>query len=164
MLVRPKSLAPIPKELSYEEAAVAQPAGIAYHAVAIQAEVTEGETILIQGCGPIGLSALMLCKLRGARVLNTDIADYRRRKALELGADFSLNPHTENIEKIVQEATAGKGVDKVIECVGGDQDDTLPQAVQCVRERGLVVVVGSLARDAATISDPQDRWPRAVPG
>jgi len=151
MLVRPRSLAPIPEELSYEEAAAAQPAGIAYHAVATRAHVAEGETVLIQGCGPIGLSALMLCKLRGARVVSTDIVDYRCRKAQELGADFSLNAHTENIEKIVQDVTTGKGVDKVIECVGGDQDDTLPQAVQCVRERGLVVVVGSFAQDAATI-------------
>ncbi|HUV08653.1 MAG TPA: alcohol dehydrogenase catalytic domain-containing protein [Spirochaetia bacterium] len=151
MLVRPGLLAPIPKELSYEEAAVAQPASIAYHAVATRAAVAQGETVLVQGCGPIGLSAMMLSKLRGARVISTDIVDYRCRRAKELGADFSLNAHRDDIRKIVIDATNGQGVDKVIECVGGDQDETLAQAVRCVRECGLVVVVGSFAADSATI-------------
>jgi threonine dehydrogenase-like Zn-dependent dehydrogenase len=42
-------------------------------------------------------------------------------------------------------------VDKVIECVGGDQDETLPEAVTCVRRSGLVVVVGSFAANRATL-------------
>ncbi len=47
--------------------------------------------------------------------------------------------------------TRGRGVDKVIECVGSDQDETVPEAVQCVREGGLVVVVGSFAANRATL-------------
>jgi threonine dehydrogenase-like Zn-dependent dehydrogenase len=151
MTVRPESLALIPSEISAEQAAVAQPAGIAYHAVATRAEVKEGETVLVQGCGPIGLSAMMHCKLAGARVVSTDIVGYRCRKALALGADFSLNAHEENVEEFILDTTKGNGVEKVIECVGGDQDETLIQAIRCVRDKGLVVVVGSFAKDAATI-------------
>ena len=104
---------------------MAQPVGIAYHAVTTRADIKEGETVLVQGCGPIGLSAMMHCKLRGARAISTDIVDYRCRKALSLGADFSLNPHRDNVEELILDTTKGEGATKVIECVGGEQDETL---------------------------------------
>ncbi len=146
-----QGLTPIPDEISFEEAAVAQPICIANHAVATRAEVQEGETVLIQGCGPIGLAAMMLGKLQGARVISTDIVDYRCERARELGADLAFNAHTDDVLSAVMDLTSGEGVDKVIECVGGDQDETLSQAVRAVRRSGLVVVVGSFASDRATL-------------
>ena len=151
MTVVASKLTQIPENLSFDEAAVAQPTAIAYHAVAGRAEVQDGETILIQGCGPIGLSAMMLAKLRGARVICTDIVDYRVQRARELGADLAINTAKEDVFSPIHDLTNGEGVDKVIECVGGDQDDTLPQAVEAVRKSGLVVVVGSFAVNRATI-------------
>ena len=144
-------LTPIPKSLSFEEAAVAQPVGIANHAVSGRARIQAGETVLIQGCGPIGLSAMMLAKLRGARVISTDIVDYRVQRARELGADVAINTHKEDVSSPIQDLTGGNGVDKVIECVGGDQDETLPQAIEAVKKSGLVVVVGSFAKNRATV-------------
>ena len=47
--------------------------------------------------------------------------------------------------------TRGRGVDKVIECVGGDQDETIAEAVACVKDGGLVVVMGSIAVNRATL-------------
>jgi len=151
LVTRPKGLELIPKEVSLEEAAVAQPVGIANHAVMSRAEVQEGETVLVQGCGPIGLSAMMLSKLRGARVISTDIVEYRCRRGRELGADLAVNVHVEDLSVAIRDLTEGRGVDKVIECVGGDQDETLLQAVKVVKDGGLVVVVGSFAQDRATI-------------
>ena len=151
MVVLPGGLVSVPEEISFEEAAVAQPVAIAYHAVAGRAVVQEGEAVLVQGCGPIGLAAMMLCKLRGARVMSTDIVDYRCRRARELGADLAVDVRDEDAPGTIREWTEGLGVDKVIECVGGDQDETLPQAVQVVADGGLVVVVGSFAHDRATI-------------
>ena len=151
MTVVADRLTPIPANLSFEEAAVAQPVGIANHAVSGRAQVRAGETVLIQGCGPIGLSAMMLAKLRGARVISTDIVDYRVQRARELGADLAINTHKEDIFSPIQDLTDGNGVDKVIECVGGDQDETLLQAIEAVRKSGLVVVVGSFAENRATV-------------
>ena len=51
----------------------------------------------------------------------------------------------------IAELTQGRGVDKVIECVGSDQDETVPEAVECVKPGGLVVVVGSFAANRATL-------------
>ena len=151
MVVMPRGLTPIPEGISFEEAAVAQPVCIANHAVATRAEIQEGETVLVQGCGPIGLGAMMLAKLRGARVILTDIVDYRCQRARDLGADLALNAHQDDVVAAIGELTEGKGADKVIECVGGDQDETLMEAVKAVRPGGLVVVVGSFAADRATI-------------
>lgn len=142
---------PIPDDVSFVEAAVAQPVGIANHAVSTRADVQPGEVVLIQGCGPIGLSAMMLSKLRGATAVSTDVVDYRCDLARDLGADLVLNAHHDDVLGAILDLTSGYGVDKVIECVGGDQDATVPEAVQCVREGGLVTVVGSFAANRATL-------------
>lgn len=144
-------LTPIPDNLSFEEAAVAQPVCIANHAVSRRAHIQAGETVLIQGCGPIGLAAMMLTKLRGANVISTDIVDYRLQIARKLGADLAINTHKEDPFSPILDLTNGNGVDKVIECVGADQDETLTQAVKAVRSSGLVVVVGSFANNRATV-------------
>lgn len=141
----------IPDGISFAEAAAAQPAGIANHAVATRAAIQPGETVLIQGCGPIGLSAMMLAKLRGARVISTDIVAYRRELAKELGADYVYDPHHDNVPQALRDLTGGKGADKVIEVVGGNQDETLPEAVKTVKRGGIVAVVGSFAQDRASL-------------
>ncbi len=141
----------IPPGISYDEAAVAQPAGIANHAVTQRAKVQAGELVLVQGCGPIGLSAMRHAKLAGAKVVSTDIVDYRCDYAVELGADVVLNAHRDDVHGAIMDLSGGKGADKVIECVGGAQDETIPQAVRCVKNGGLVTVVGSFAEDRATL-------------
>ena len=151
LICRASGCTPIPDDVSFVEAAVAQPAGIANHAVATRANVQRGEVLLVQGCGPIGLSAMWLSKLRGATVISTDIVDYRCDVALEMGADRVLNAHRDNVYEAVLDLTEGRGADKVIECVGSDQDETLPEAVACVKKGGLVVVVGSFAANRATL-------------
>ena len=151
MLSNTRDLAVIPAGVTFAQAAVAQPAGIARHAVATRAAIQPGELVLIQGCGPIGLSAMMLAKLQGARVISTDIVPYRCEFAEELGADLVLNAHQDDVLAAVRDLSGGRGADKVIECVGADQDETLFQAVECVKPRGLVAVVGSFAKNRATL-------------
>lgn len=140
----------LPDELTFAEAAIAQPFSIAYHAC-VRACVTEGDTVMVQGCGPIGIGVMMHAKARGAMVFSTDIVDYRKSLAQKLGADYVFSGATDNLGDKIAEITKGHMMDKVIECVGSDQDSTLAQAVRCVKTGGLVVVVGSFARDCATI-------------
>ncbi len=151
MTVIPGDLTRIPDGVTSVEAAVAQPAAIANHAVSTRANIQAGERVLIQGCGPIGLSAMLLARLRGATVISTDIVDYRCQKARALGVDLALNDHVDDVLGTLMEMTGGQGVDKVIECVGSDQDETIPEAVRAVKRGGLVTVVGSFAQDRATL-------------
>ena len=142
---------PLPDNLSMAQGALAQPFGIGYHAATARAQAREGQTIVVQGCGPIGLSAMMAAKLSGATLVSTDVLDYRLKLARRLGADHTLNVEREDAVAFTLELTGGRGVDTVIECVGGDQDGTLPQACEMLRRGGRLVVVGSFARDAATV-------------
>lgn len=150
-ICRADGLSPIPDGVSFVEAAVAQPAGIANHAVTGRAKVESGELVLVQGCGPIGLSAMRHAKLAGATVVSTDIVDYRLDFARRLGADLALNDHKDDVLEAIMDLSNGQGCDKVIECVGADQDETIPEAVYCVKDGGLVTVVGSFAQDRATL-------------
>ncbi len=143
--------APLPGELSMAQGALAQPFGIGYHAATGKAKARSGETIVVQGCGPIGLSAMMAAKLSGATLISTDKLDYRLDLAQRLGADHTVNVTSQDAVAFTRELTEGLGVDTVIECVGGDQDETLPQACEMLRKEGRLVVAGSFAKDAATI-------------
>ncbi|NPV08087.1 MAG: alcohol dehydrogenase catalytic domain-containing protein [Anaerolineae bacterium] len=143
--------APLPDSLSMAQGALAQPFGIGYHAATAKARARAGETIVVQGCGPIGLSAMMAAKLSGATLISTDKLDYRLALARRLGADYTINVTEQDAVGFTRQLTGGRGVDTVIECVGGDQDETLPQACEMLRKEGRLVVVGSFARDAATI-------------
>lgn len=142
---------PLPDSLSMAQGALAQPFGIGYHAATAKAKAREGDTIVVQGCGPIGLSAMMAAKLSGATLISTDKLDYRLAMAMRLGADHTINVSKEDAVAFTRKLTGGRGVDTVIECVGGDQDETLPQACEMLRRGGRLVVAGSFARDAATI-------------
>lgn len=144
------SALPVPDHLSFPEAALLQPLSISNHAVN-RTDPQPGEWMAVLGAGPIGLGVLMLSKLRGARVLMTDVVDYRLDLARRLGADEVLNPRQRDPVAVARELTGGKGLERVVECVGSDQDDTLRQAVAMVKARGLVVVVGSFAENRATI-------------
>lgn len=142
---------PLPDSLSMAQGALAQPFGIGYHAATARARASAGQTIVVEGCGPIGLSAMIAAKLSGATLVSTDQLDYRLALASKLGADHIVNAASEDPVSFVQELTSGRGADVVIECVGGDQDETLPLACAMLRKGGRIVVVGSFARDVATI-------------
>ena len=141
----------IPEGIGFDEAAVAQPLSIAYHAAATRAQVGGGHWVLVQGCGPIGLGAMMHAKALGATVASSDPVSYRRDLASQLGADFTFDPVGGNIPERIAGMTDGAMADIVIECVGADQDDTIGEAVRSVRDGGLVCIVGSYAADRATV-------------
>lgn len=142
---------PLPDDMSFAQGALAQPFGIGFHAAVGKAQAKAGQTIVVQGCGPIGLSAMMSAKLSGATLISTDKLDYRLNMARRLGADHTINVTKQDAVAFTRELTGGKGVDTVIECVGGAQDETLPQACEMLRKGGRLVVAGSFAKDSATI-------------
>jgi threonine dehydrogenase-like Zn-dependent dehydrogenase len=90
-------LFPIPDELSFEQAALAEPLGVGMHAVE-QAEVGEGDKVAIFGAGPIGLMALATLLYAGREdVVIVDLSDARLEIARKLGAKHTLNPGREDV-------------------------------------------------------------------
>jgi L-iditol 2-dehydrogenase len=149
--VHQDNLYPIPDNTSFEDTSLVQTLGVAYSAVKRRGEVLFNDYLLIIGCGPIGLSSLLFAKAAGAYVIITDTVGYRLEMAKELGADEVINAENADIVESVLRLTQGKGVDKVIEAVGGQQDVTLRQCTQAVKRGGLVVLVGTFAGNKATL-------------
>lgn len=126
-----------------DQAAVVEPAVVALHAVDRMLP-RDGETVVVQGCGPIGLLTLQCAIARGAsHVVAVEPAANRRALALQLGAAEALEPAE------AKERFGRQGADLVYECAGVPA--TIQQAVDFARRGGRVDLVG-LASGAATIS------------
>jgi threonine dehydrogenase-like Zn-dependent dehydrogenase len=137
-------LSPIPDELEDERALMVGDVLTTGHTAAAEAAVGAGQSVVVVGCGPVGLCALMCARLRGAEtLLAVDPDPGRRDAAARLGA-FTLAPGPAAATAI-GELTAG-GPDAVLEAVGNEAALLLALAV--ARPRGTVVVVGSHSSDA----------------
>jgi alcohol dehydrogenase len=106
------------------------------------ANIRPGETVVIVGCGPVGLFSLLSAQLFGpAQVLAVDKVGYRLERAQQYGA-VSIDAGKEDVRQRVFEATDGQGADAVIEAVG--LPETVHLAFEIVRVGGTVSVVGVL--------------------
>ena len=104
-----------------------------------RAYAVEGDTVLIHGgTSGIGTMAIALGKLFGLTVIVTCGSDEKCARARELGADFAINYATQDFVAEVQTITSGKGVQAVLDMVGGDY---LPRNVQCLAEDGRHVTI-----------------------
>lgn len=136
------NLWPTPSELSDEQVLFLTdilPTG--YYA-ADNANIQPGQTVVIIGCGPVGLFALLSAQLFGpAAVIVVDRVGYRLEKARSYGA-IPIDASTEDVRQRVFEATDGQGAHAVIEAVGAQE--TVHLAFDLVRTGGTVSVVGVL--------------------
>jgi len=132
----------IPKEMSFEEAALVEPAAVGVHA-ARQAGIRQQDRIVIFGAGPIGLMTLQASKGLGAsEVVVADFSKGRLELAKQLGADHAVDVAETDLVKWVQKNFGPDGIDKVLECVGGSQQTTLKQAIELARKGTRITVVG----------------------
>jgi L-galactonate 5-dehydrogenase len=127
-------------KLSELELALVEPLSVGFHAVG-RGQVSKEDTVLVFGCGMIGLGAIASAGLeRGARVIAVDIDDAKLELARECGATYTLNSSRENLEDAVAKLTEGEGVNVVIEAVGLPQ--TYKQAVSVAAFAGRIVYIG----------------------
>lgn len=130
----------LPDDVGFEKGALTEPLAVAIHAVK-RAGVSLGDKVVVIGAGAIGIMIAAVCKKLGAKaVVISDYSEYRLEMAGELGADRTVLASKENLEDVVKSCSGGKGFEKAFECVG--LEDTLNQAIACVRTNGLVTDVG----------------------
>jgi len=104
-----------------------------------------GETVLVQaGAGGVGLAAIQLAKRAGATVLATASSDEKLERLREFGLDHGVNYRATDFVAAVREITGGRGVDLVVDPVGGR---TLQGSLECLAYRGRAISVGSAGRD-----------------
>jgi L-iditol 2-dehydrogenase len=106
----------LPDEVSFEEATFIEPINTILKAVQ-KARITAGESVLVIGCGPIGLQLLMVSKTVGARIYTSDPMATRREKSKTLGATESFDPVSGKLVEEVRARTEGRGVDAVLVAV-----------------------------------------------
>jgi len=114
------NVVPIPGDLSFDEAAAVPLVFItAWHMLFTRAGLKPGEDVLVVGAGSgVGMAAIQIAKLVGARVIATAGADWKLEKARALGADEVINHSQQSIAEEVKRLTSKRGVDLVFEHVG----------------------------------------------
>ena len=126
--------------LSLAEHALVEPLSVGFHAVE-RGRVAAADTVLVFGCGMIGLGAIAgAALLRSARVIAVDVEDAKLALARKAGAAETINSQRENLHEKLQALTQGDGPDVVIEAVG--LPATFRAAVDEVAFAGRVVYIG----------------------
>ncbi len=141
----------VDESVAFEDAALLEPLACCIHGMDI-ASVKHGDTVLIIGAGAIGLIMLQLARLGGAScVIVSEPSEKRRRSAMELGADYVLNPIVESPADILNERTERGGADVVIECAGASK--AAEQAFQAAA-KGASILLFSVPSPDASFSLP----------
>ncbi len=145
---------PIPEHVGYGEAAIMDVYGTSVHAIN-RTDTHMGQTVVIYGAGPIGISLLDLVNITGANGILIDIIDNPLEFAEKtMGAYETINSTKVDPVKRVMELTDGRGADKVFDCVGGGASPTiLKQAVEMVRRKGQVALIGAMRQGASLTVD-----------
>jgi len=118
--------------------ALVEPLSVGFHAVE-RGRITSADTVVVLGCGMIGMGAVIGAVARGARVIAVDYGD-KTRIAHSYGAAHSIDPGAEDVAARVAELTGGHGADVVVEAVG--LPATFTQAIDLVCYAGRVVYIG----------------------
>jgi L-iditol 2-dehydrogenase len=114
--VAERGIVALPDHVSFEEATFIEPINTIVKAVQ-KARIIQGETVLILGCGPIGLQLLMVSKLEGAQLYTSDPIPQRRQKSLSLGSLESFDPTSGKLVEELRTRTDGRGADAVLVAV-----------------------------------------------
>ena len=134
----------IPDSVPDEYAALTEPICVAYHALVEKtARVRPGDTVVIQGPGPIGMMALLVAKLRGSAeiiMLGTSRDEKRLPIAEQLGATAALNIDEEDPLALLHELGDGYGADLIVDCTG--VSIALKSALDMVRPNGIITKIG----------------------
>lgn len=126
------------------DCALIEPLSVGFHAVD-RGGVTDIDTVMVIGCGMIGLGAVVRAAMRGAIVIAADLDDEKLELARSLGATYVVNTSRGDVHERLMEYTGGMGPDVVVEAVGSPV--TYVMAVEEVAFAGRVVCIGYSKND-----------------
>ncbi len=136
--------------LSLQELALVEPLSVGYHATN-RGKIRETDTVLVLGCGAVGLGAIAASARKGATVIGLDIDDAKLEQAKWFGAKHTIHSARENPKAVVGELTNGEGVSAAIEAVG--LPETTHLAIELTAAVGRVVLIG-WAKDEMSLPTP----------
>lgn len=140
----------LPDGLGDDEAVSAYvPFATAWEALITVGGLRAGESVLVNAAGSgVGSAGVQIARLAGARVIASAGSDFKLALAQELGAARGINYRNENIAEAAVRHTGGRGVDCVLDMVGGD---TLKQSIAALAPGGRLVTVGAHAGEVVDI-------------
>lgn len=141
---------PIPDGFDIQKAsAIPVPFGTAHECLFGAGRLKAGETVLVQaGAGAVGLAAIQLAKQAGATVIASASSDERLERLKAFGLDHGINYRRDDLVEQVMSLTGGKGVDLVVDPVGGA---TLQSSLGALGYRGRISLVGNAGREPMTV-------------
>ena len=148
LVLREQALVNAPAHLSNEEAATLPCAGVtAWQALVEKGNLQPNDTVLLQGTGGVSLFGLQIAHAMGATTIVTSSSESKLQAAQSLGADSTINyRQTPEWEKEVLALTEKRGVDQILEVVGGEN---LARSLRALRPEGQISIIGVLeAADA----------------
>lgn len=144
LVVNPKDIYKLPNDLPFEYGAFTEPLACVVNSVE-QGKVELGNDVVVIGAGIMGLLHVMICKLKGARVIISELDEERRKLAEELGADITFDPSKEDLAEKVKNITDGRGANVVFNTTA--IASVAEQAIKAVSNSGKVVMYSSVHPD-----------------
>jgi len=144
-----KDCQPLPKELPLEESCIiADAISTPYHAVKNRAQVKPGDSVVVFGCGGVGINVVQMAVACGASVIAIDISDFKLETAGKLGARHTINSSKKAEKELLKEIRelTGGGADIAIEAIGNPS--TIALASAAVKAGGRHCQVGFSPQDA----------------
>ena len=144
----------VPEGVPLREAAITEPTSIATRAVLDQSTLTSGDTVLVEGPGPIGVLTAIVADSVGANVVVSGLGKdgaYRLPLLEEQGID-TINVESQDIDDVIEERTDGLGFDLVFDTTG--HHSGVEEAVDYVRKGGQIVVVGIPGEESEIFMPP----------
>jgi NADPH:quinone reductase-like Zn-dependent oxidoreductase len=144
VVVPESALVSLPEGISFEASAALTLAGsTAMHMLTNRTQVEQGDWVLvIGGASGVGSAAIQIAKQLGAYVITTGSSDAKREFARKLGADYVVDSTNSEWVSEVRKITQKRGVDLVVEHVGGD---VLAKCFECLARNGTIVTCGATA-------------------
>ena len=136
------NIVPLPEAISFERGAAIPLAMLtSWHGLVAQANLEPGQTVLVQAAGSgVGSAAIQIARLIGARVMTTVGSDDKVEFARSLGAEHVVNYRTQDFVEEAKKWTAKRGVDVVVEHIGGE---TFERSTYALTRLGTLVSIGS---------------------
>ena len=144
---------PVPDSVTDQEALCMLVQGsTAWHLLKTMGQLEKGESVVIHAAaGGVGTIAIQLAKLWGAKVIAVTSSDSKAELAKKLGADHVVDAATEDLSKALRDANGGRGVNLILEMVGGK---TFDQSLLALGTFGKLITFGMASRTAPTPIHP----------
>jgi 2-desacetyl-2-hydroxyethyl bacteriochlorophyllide A dehydrogenase len=113
-----------------------------YHALVVRGQMKAGDKVVLLGIGGVGIQGVQIARLGGAEVLVTSRQPARLESAVQLGANYALNPEKDDVMKAVSDFTGGEGADIVMDAIG--LENTVQMGVEMARPGGKVILFGNI--------------------